>query len=647
MFFGGLLVVLGVVVVLGSSGITYSALKTELQKQLSTDSYRTLRKSQAHAMMEKAYLLAQTPHLVEYYSKVVSQLRDLARVNELEASASLALLREASFATETPWLMAEYPETAAGEQLRHKILQATWFDLNSLTVDSLDILGWNVGETSSFTFDMLVLADPEGNVLVEHLTGPAGQPPVLNNDQLARPHAQSLADTRLFQRLAQSGEVGRSGYLVYPDGHLYFVVTWAIVQADVVQGVLFIGKRMGERAEAEASGVTLGADVRILYGSPVTAVQDTDPLANDLIAYLADHEIPATGPEDPPVELALGDGTYLVRALALQEVEGGGEPAGWMFFMKTVQEIGAKADSVSRWLILSGLGCLVLCLALVPQVAKRFTRPIGALVTAMKRVGGGELEQIPESDIGGSLEIKQASNEFNRMVIGLRQKRVLEQFVPLGTREEVARTQGGEVRLGGERVSRTVLFSDLRGFTSMSEKLEPDEVMSVLNAYLMRMTDVIGAHGGDINEYIGDAILAIFADGDGESSASRAVRAAAEMNEALEELRSQAENEYIKGLRQGIGIHTGDLVEGNVGGEYGIQGKRFKRAVIGDTVNLAARIQDRSRDGRHTSILMSQSSRELLGEDFELELFGSESFKGKSEPVQVWELLKISRSALT
>jgi len=207
--------------------------------------------------------------------------------------------------------------------------------------------------------------------------------------------------------------------------------------------------------------------------------------------------------------------------------------------------------------------------------------------------------------------------------------RILEKYVPQGARDELERYRGGPVPLGGSRVRRAILFSDLRGFTALSERLPPTEVVTVLNLYLKEMTAVILAHKGDINEFIGDAILAVFHD------APSAVAAASSMQDALEVLRGKTDNEDLRALRMGIGVHVGDVVEGNIG-----TADRLKFSVVGDTVNLAARIQDRSREGKHTCIFVSAAVRAEVMMAFELASIGDVSFKGKSEPVGVYEVVR-------
>jgi adenylate cyclase len=298
-------------------------------------------------------------------------------------------------------------------------------------------------------------------------------------------------------------------------------------------------------------------------------------------------------------------------------------------------EVEAVAFAQSRQSLLAGLAAILVALALVPFVARRFTGPIGTLSQAMKDVGEGSLEQIPPEQISSIREVRDASLSFNQMVIGLRQKKALETFVPEGTRQEVEASGGATPELGGVRVERTILFSDLRGFTSMSERLTPSQVMEVLNLYLERMTRAIRLQGGDINEYIGDAILAVF------ESPDAAVRAARVMCQELAELHKDASVEELKGLGQGIGLHTGQIVEGNIGE----RNARLKRAVVGDTVNLAARIQDRSREGKFTCIFLSQDTRDRLSEPVPLEFFGNEQFKGKADPVPVWEIKAVEEGS--
>lgn len=284
---------------------------------------------------------------------------------------------------------------------------------------------------------------------------------------------------------------------------------------------------------------------------------------------------------------------------------------------------------------------LFLALVVASVVSRRVTRPIVVLANLMERVGEGKLDE--EAKVTGRHEVSVLGKAFNHMLIGLRQKRVLEKYVPMGARRDIAGESSGRIELGGSRRRCAILFSDLRGFTSMSERLPPQEVVALLNEYLEKMTHCIGRNGGDINEYIGDAILAVFrCDGDmpeGQKGALAAVRAAWDMQAALRDLELRTSNEEVKKLVMGIGIHVGDVVEGNIGSF-----ERVKYGVVGDTVNLAARIQDRSRDGKHTRIFISDDARADVGPHFDAISHGEIQFKGKSKPVTVWEITEPAKT---
>jgi class 3 adenylate cyclase len=288
------------------------------------------------------------------------------------------------------------------------------------------------------------------------------------------------------------------------------------------------------------------------------------------------------------------------------------------------------ADTLRSALIGVG-GCLVVAMFAAYFMSRRITRPVIELAELMDRVGEGDIDQ--EATVKGNHEIAHLGRAFNQMLAGLRQKRVLEKYVPMGARRDIADDSLGRLKLGGSRRRAAILFSDLRGFTSMSERLSPQEVVALLNEYLEIMTVCIAAHGGDINEYVGDAILAVFRCDDDQKGALAAVRAAWDMQAGLRELKKKTLNEEIKKLSMGIGVHVGDIIEGNIGSR-----ERVKYGVVGDVVNLAARIQDRSRDGTLTFIFISDAAREDVGDAFRAVSLGEMTFKGKSKPVVVWEV---------
>ena len=187
--------------------------------------------------------------------------------------------------------------------------------------------------------------------------------------------------------------------------------------------------------------------------------------------------------------------------------------------------------------------------------------------------------------------------------------------------------------LGGTRVTATVLFSDIRGFTAMSEKLTPEEVLSRLNEYLQVMTDVVFKNEGAVDKYIGDAVMALF----GvplftEDHAQKAVTTAIEMQEALLILQDRWRAEGMPLIDIGIGINTGELVFGNMGAN-----ERRDFSVLGDTVNLASRVESLNKD-MHSRILVTSSTYEIVRDTVRARGPLIAHVKGKEESVVVYEI---------
>jgi adenylate cyclase len=187
-----------------------------------------------------------------------------------------------------------------------------------------------------------------------------------------------------------------------------------------------------------------------------------------------------------------------------------------------------------------------------------------------------------------------------------------------------------------KRANVSILFSDIRGFTTLSEKLAPEEVVALLNPYLEAMTEVIYRHGGTVDKYEGDAIIAFF----GEpvsypDHALRAVRAAVDMRKALDELKQRWEKERTPrpNLEMGIGIHSGEVFVGLLG-----SAQRINYTVIGDAANLASRLQDLTKTYQWP-ILISESTQRQVQEEFEAEFVDSVLVKGKTEPVNTYKLI--------
>jgi adenylate cyclase len=187
------------------------------------------------------------------------------------------------------------------------------------------------------------------------------------------------------------------------------------------------------------------------------------------------------------------------------------------------------------------------------------------------------------------------------------------------------------LQIGGERREVTILMSDLRGFTPMSDKLGPEKVVKILNHYLHHMVEIVLKHGGTIDEIIGDALLIIFgAPVNMEDHARRAACCAIEMQQAMEGLNEVLKSEDLVEIHMGIGVNTGEVVVGNIGSE-----KRMKYSVVGGPVNLTARIEAFTIGGQ---ILASKETCDKLGPDARIDGKLRVNMKGYSRPVSIYEI---------
>lgn len=215
------------------------------------------------------------------------------------------------------------------------------------------------------------------------------------------------------------------------------------------------------------------------------------------------------------------------------------------------------------------------------------------------------------------LQREKAVQIFNRFL----DPRVVKELVDQGQTAEA---------LTGESREITVLFSDIRGFTTLSEQSTPQEIVSLLNRYFTRQVEVIFKHGGTLDKFIGDAIMAFWgAPAEDPQHARHAVEAALEMSDVLDEFKRELGEAGLH-FDVGIGIHSGPAVVGFIGSE-----RRQDYTAIGDTVNLSSRIEGETK-GR-ARILVSAATRERCGDSFDFNDFGFYKVKGRAQEVQLLE----------
>ncbi|MBN1886418.1 MAG: adenylate/guanylate cyclase domain-containing protein [Thermoflexales bacterium] len=302
--------------------------------------------------------------------------------------------------------------------------------------------------------------------------------------------------------------------------------------------------------------------------------------------------------------------------------------------------VGAPNPEVilNNLVILEGfiLGVSVLAsVGMAVFVTRSIVGPLRELQAAMGRVEQGNLDV--RSPVTTNDELGYLAEGFNAMTEGLRRGEMVRTLLNLYVTPEVARQaveHGAE--LGGSLVECTVLFSDIRNFTGLSESMPPAELVTLLNRYMSAMVAAIVEEGGMVNKFGGDSLLAVFGTplNPRPDHAACAVRAAFGMQRALERFNQAQVQAQAPILHFGIGIASGPVIAGNVGGQ-----ERLEYTVIGDTVNLASRLQSLTKEVGH-EVLLNAETYHAASQSMQVEAepLPALSVRGKREAVEVYAL---------
>jgi adenylate cyclase len=215
-------------------------------------------------------------------------------------------------------------------------------------------------------------------------------------------------------------------------------------------------------------------------------------------------------------------------------------------------------------------------------------------------------------------------------------------FVPADVVDQVVASAGDNLRLGAVERDCTVLFSDLRGFTSFSEKLPATSVIEVVNTYLNEMTEAILAAGGTLVSYMGDGIMAVFgAPLEQDDHADRALTAAIEMvGPRLDAFNAWiAENGHEHKFVMGVGVNSGSVMAGNIGSE-----QRVEYTALGDTTNTASRLEGMTKGSGHMLFIANSTRQRMKNQPENLILVGELEVRGRVEPVPVWTMAYVGTS---
>ncbi|PKN30011.1 MAG: hypothetical protein CVU64_05370 [Deltaproteobacteria bacterium HGW-Deltaproteobacteria-21] len=305
----------------------------------------------------------------------------------------------------------------------------------------------------------------------------------------------------------------------------------------------------------------------------------------------------------------------------------------WVEVRDTPVSINELSTGIFHFTVVLCTLFVIIALSLNFLVEKSIRGPVEEMLDVVKVVGSGDFSQ--RIEVVSNDEIGILGDAGNEMIAGLAEReRMRESFGRYVTPEIRDRILAGLIPSEGERTTATVLFSDLRDFTPYVEENSPEEVINSMRAYFTAMQQAISRHKGLVLQYVGDGIEASFGvPVPCDTHAEDAVVAALEMKKALEGLNRTRQQNGQQPFRHGIGIHTGPVLAGNTGSR-----DHLSYALIGETVNVAARIQDLTKHFQ-CDILISEETASLLIRRFELRRESPIMVKGYSRPVTVFRVL--------
>jgi adenylate cyclase len=283
---------------------------------------------------------------------------------------------------------------------------------------------------------------------------------------------------------------------------------------------------------------------------------------------------------------------------------------------------------------LAGLGAvLIVVLGLALRFAARLGGSVEAISHAADQVKEGHYVSAPVIRTGDELE--RLSLHFNDMVRGLQERdRLRDTFGRYVTRQVADHLMKGNLDLGGELVPVTVLFSDIRSFTSISENMDPRALLDFLNEYFSGMVESVLHHHGVVDKFMGDAIMAVFGAPVPEpDDPLNAIRAALEMRASLAKINQDFKRRGLPEIRTGIGLHSGQVVAGNMG-----HSERMEYTVIGDAVNLASRLEGMTKE-LQCDVVLSEDLFVQVQAHIQVEPLRKIKVKGRDQEVMVYRLI--------
>ena len=432
-----------------------------------------------------------------------------------------------------------------------------------------------------------------------------------------------------FPKLIEKAEAEGTAYgFVLLNGKLYAVAVTSLLAPDPIAW-LCPAFQIDDQFARE---IKTYSDLEITFFNPA----NTDALLASTLAPDQRNSLAAILRARPPqpketVDLEVGRERFVSYSLPLF-AEGG--TAGVLLQRSLDKEL-APYLRVERTYLLLALAGLLISIGVGVWIARSVSQPVLQLAEGTRKIAEGDYSQ--RIDVRTKDEVGLLATAFNQMSQGLAERDqvrdLLGKVVSPAVAAELLRK---DLTLGGEEREVTILFSDLRSFTSMSEARSPQEMLGILNRYFTRMSGIVETHGGVVDKYVGDALMALFgAPLDLPDHVDRALETALDMIDALNELNRQWQAQGLHPLNLGIGINTDVVVAGNMGSQT-----RLNYTVIGDGVNLASRLEELTKTPEYDArIIISSSTLEKAKKHYRTRRLGEVAVKGRKEATEIYALL--------
>lgn len=423
---------------------------------------------------------------------------------------------------------------------------------------------------------------------------------------------------------ALNGFMPNQSYIWQENSRYFNVITIPIFARNNLLGTLTYGLPIRQQ-EAIQLGGDIGMDIIFFVDDQIIASTQTGLTIEDQNfvnkeMFEASYQV-LTSNEAYTTEITLNGETWLIYlAPMLQNNIGFEGIRGYYGVAKSLNMALEPLQNLQLLIFIIGLLAILASVAISIVLTRRITRPIDLLVQGVHRVENEDFsEEVP---VISNDEIGKLTAAFNHLVQNLQERLLMLKFVSSATLDAIKKDLT-RIEPGGERRDITVFFSDIRGFTSWSEKNTPEQVIDMLNNLLSFQADIVQKLGGDVDKFVGDELVAVF---QGPKKDQLAVQAAIQIQQLLPSMLDTGQKE----LAVGIGINSGEVVMGAMGSE-----NRMDYTVLGSTVNLGARLC--SAAGKH-QILVSNAVFMNLERKIRAKELEAIQVKGVAKPVQIYEI---------